>query len=195
MTLRDSLLRNINHGSGYRSSPNSSTELTMPELHNFFSHSPKSCKWVPNRWANHAEILHSLWGILCAAFGKKKTDRVWSGHRAVTSWEEQPVVFLQSFTSRSSCCSLSDPATVHTKRCPRVICIGSRQTPYIKSAHSRRRCFVTAGISTRPRGTVYTLGAPSISPRMGGQRRYGTKHDLRPNFQGNHVSSHGTCCH
>ena len=28
-------------------------------------------EWPPNRWADRAEILHSLWGILCATFGKK----------------------------------------------------------------------------------------------------------------------------
>ena len=28
-------------------------------------------EWPPNRWADRAQILHSLWGILCAAFGIK----------------------------------------------------------------------------------------------------------------------------
>ena len=40
-------------------------------------------KWPPSRWAYRANILHSLWGSLCAAFGKK--DRVRSGHGATTS--------------------------------------------------------------------------------------------------------------
>ena len=39
-------------------------------------------EWLPNRSAD--DILHSLWGILCAAFGKKN-DRVRSGHGAMTS--------------------------------------------------------------------------------------------------------------
>ena len=30
-------------------------------------------KWPPNRWADHAEILHSLWSIFCATLGKKST--------------------------------------------------------------------------------------------------------------------------
>ena len=29
-------------------------------------------KWPPNRWADRAEILLSLWGILCTTFGEKK---------------------------------------------------------------------------------------------------------------------------
>ena len=27
-------------------------------------------KWLTNRWSDHAEILHSLWGVLYATFGK-----------------------------------------------------------------------------------------------------------------------------
>ena len=27
--------------------------------------------WPLSRWADHAEILNSSWGILCATFGKK----------------------------------------------------------------------------------------------------------------------------
>ena len=30
-------------------------------------------EWPPNDWVVRAEILHSLWGILCATFGKKMT--------------------------------------------------------------------------------------------------------------------------
>ena len=41
-------------------------------------------EWLPNRWADHAEIMHSLWGIRCVAFGKKN-DRVSSDHGARTS--------------------------------------------------------------------------------------------------------------
>ena len=33
---------------------------------------PMSLEWPPKRWADRAEILHSLWGIFCAAFGKNK---------------------------------------------------------------------------------------------------------------------------
>ena len=40
----------------------------------------------PELWADRAEILDSLWGILCATFGKKKY-RVMSGHGAMTSQE------------------------------------------------------------------------------------------------------------
>ena len=29
-------------------------------------------EWPTNRWAERAEILHSLWGVLCTTFGKKK---------------------------------------------------------------------------------------------------------------------------
>ena len=29
-------------------------------------------EWPPNGWADRAEILDSLWSILCATFGKKK---------------------------------------------------------------------------------------------------------------------------
>ena len=36
------------------------------------------CK--PNIESDRADILHSLWGILCATFGEKKIDRVMSGH-------------------------------------------------------------------------------------------------------------------
>ena len=43
---------------------------------------------TPNYEADRAEILHSLWGILCATFGKK-IDRVMSGHGAMTSQEVQ----------------------------------------------------------------------------------------------------------
>ena len=43
---------------------------------------------TPNYEVDRAEILHSLWGILCATFGKK-IDRVVSGHRAMTSQEVQ----------------------------------------------------------------------------------------------------------
>ena len=40
--------------------------------------------WVGSCWN-----LHSLWDILCATFGKKKIDRVMSGHGAMTSQEVQ----------------------------------------------------------------------------------------------------------
>ena len=41
---------------------------------------------TPNYESDRAEILYSLWGILCATFGdKKKIDRVMSGHGAMTS--------------------------------------------------------------------------------------------------------------
>ena len=43
---------------------------------------------MPNYEADRAEILHSLWGIFCASFGKK-IDRVMSGHGALTSQEVQ----------------------------------------------------------------------------------------------------------
>ena len=33
-------------------------------------------EWPPNCWADHAEILHSLWDILCTTFGKKWPDQV-----------------------------------------------------------------------------------------------------------------------
>ena len=42
---------------------------------------------TPNYEADRAEILHSLWGILCATFGNKNFDRVMSGHGAMTSQE------------------------------------------------------------------------------------------------------------
>ena len=42
---------------------------------------------TPNYETDRAEILHSLWGILCATFGKKKFDWVMSGHGAMTSQE------------------------------------------------------------------------------------------------------------
>ena len=41
-------------------------------------------KLAPNRGADGAEILHSLWGIHCATFGYKFA-RVRSSHRAMTS--------------------------------------------------------------------------------------------------------------
>ena len=42
-------------------------------------------RWTLNRLPERAEILHSLWGVLCASFGEK-IDQVRSGHRAMTSW-------------------------------------------------------------------------------------------------------------
>ena len=33
-------------------------------------------EWLPNCWADHAEILHSLWGIPCAASGEKIPGQV-----------------------------------------------------------------------------------------------------------------------
>ena len=42
---------------------------------------------TPNYEADRAEVFHSLWGIVCATFGKK-VDRVMSGHGAMTSPEE-----------------------------------------------------------------------------------------------------------
>ena len=44
---------------------------------------------TPNYEADRAEILHSLWGILCATFDKNKFDRVMSGHGVMTSQEVQ----------------------------------------------------------------------------------------------------------
>ena len=45
---------------------------------------------MPNYEAERAEIMQSLWGIFCAAFGKKKNfDPVMSGHGAMTSQEVQ----------------------------------------------------------------------------------------------------------
>ena len=46
-------------------------------------------KWPPNRRADPAETLHSLWSVLCATFGEK-IDRVRPGHQAMTSLAEQP---------------------------------------------------------------------------------------------------------
>ena len=42
-------------------------------------------KWPPNGWADRAEILHILGGILFATFGKTKIERVRSCHRAMAS--------------------------------------------------------------------------------------------------------------
>ena len=42
---------------------------------------------MPNYESDRAEIWHTLWGIFCATFGKKKFDRVMSGHGAMTSQE------------------------------------------------------------------------------------------------------------
>ena len=53
---------------------------------------------APNYEADRAEILHSLWGILCATFGKKNFDRVMSGHGAMTS----QVVQGQAIFARNS---------------------------------------------------------------------------------------------
>ena len=53
--------------------------------------------WPSNRWTDRAEILHSLWGILCAT--SKNFDRVRSGHGAVKSLKEQPPTDF----SRRSC--------------------------------------------------------------------------------------------
>ena len=41
-------------------------------------------KWLPNRLADRAEILHSLWNILSATFAEN-FDWVKSGHGAMTS--------------------------------------------------------------------------------------------------------------
>ena len=52
---------------------------------------------MPNYEADRAEIWHSLWGIFCATFGKKKFDRVMSGHGAMTSQELQcPAMFARN---------------------------------------------------------------------------------------------------
>ena len=56
--------------------------MQPPPLRFFF-------RWPLHRLPERAEILHSLWGILRATFGEKTFDRIWSGHRAMTSLEEQ----------------------------------------------------------------------------------------------------------
>ena len=50
---------------------------------------------TPNYEVDRAEILHSLWGIFCATFGKKRNNWVMSGHRAVTSQEVQVQAILR----------------------------------------------------------------------------------------------------
>ena len=44
---------------------------------------------TPNYESDRAEILHSLWGILCAIFGEKKNGRFMLGHGAMTFQEVQ----------------------------------------------------------------------------------------------------------
>ena len=52
---------------------------------------------TPNYEADRAETLHSLWGVVCTAFGEKKIDRVMSGHGAMTSQEVQgQVIFARN---------------------------------------------------------------------------------------------------
>ena len=64
---------------------NSLNRLTLTRAVGSIRHPHIFLKWPPNRQADCAEILHSLWGVLCATFGRKKIDRVGSGHRAMTS--------------------------------------------------------------------------------------------------------------
>ena len=43
---------------------------------------------TPNYESDRAEILHSVWGIICATF-RKKIDQVMSGRGAMTSQDVQ----------------------------------------------------------------------------------------------------------
>ena len=46
--------------------------LTLPRARGGGCNPPISfLEWSPNRWADRTKILHSLWGTLCATFGKK----------------------------------------------------------------------------------------------------------------------------
>ena len=57
---------------------------------------PAFLRCTPNYESDRAEILHGLWGILCATFGKK-IDRVLLGHGAMTSQEVQgQVIFARN---------------------------------------------------------------------------------------------------
>ena len=63
-------------------------------------------EWPPNRWTDRAENLHSLWGILCAAFREKLT-----GSGQVTElWHHKRTAFDRLF--RDIVCSATELAAI-----------------------------------------------------------------------------------
>ena len=55
---------------------------------------------TPNYESDRAEILHSLWGMLCATFGEK-IDRVMSGRGVMTSQEVRQAIFTRNGVLKS----------------------------------------------------------------------------------------------